>query len=182
MMPAHPTRRSDMLRRITSKRITILGRSVPLAAVLLAVAAVGAAAAFLLFGTANVSITAQPGPNVTFTGWTCEISDGPGSVTDCTGNGDQSAVTVAVDGADDTTVLRVIHQVNAVSPATVQVIAPSPLPAGVSAITQPAGTDGFGGATISGGSAIWSRTELGNLTPSQVVDPFEISFEYSDAP
>ncbi len=88
------------------KRVTILGRSIPVAGVALAIAVVGVAAAFAFRATVSISVTAMPAPAGTWTAWSCApAGTGPGQVDSETPSG-EADLALVVSGIDDESRIR----------------------------------------------------------------------------
>lgn len=94
------------MKSLLRKRIVIFGRSVPLAAIMLAMFAVVALAAFLATLSHQFTGSADPGPQFSMTlDWSCNVTVLPGSVNNVQTDGAGKITSAELANFEDTSVL-----------------------------------------------------------------------------
>jgi len=159
-----------MFRRLFARKVRIFGRSIPLAALLLAVVVVAVGAAWIAALTQHVGGSAGTAPLIEWFTADCAITGAPGSVSGCTGAG-TTAISGDVAGVEPGSVLTVGGRLR--NPGTIAVCngpVTAAAPYVVVTSSHAPGTFEVGPGATTGGSLILTYAFNDSLLPDQVID------------
>ena len=164
-----------MFAKIMRKRITVFGRSIPLAAIALAVTTTVVLAAFLLTAqiTGTADTTAPPALTHLAT-WTCSVT-GKGTVNSCITSGRD--LTFNANGIDDDSVVRTSRDIRNDGPVSVDVTFV------FNANSQPVQAALIAGAILPGGGLTTTLTfeyTYAGATPSLTILPHVVDITYAN--